>query len=75
MNIDKFKNAIGGGVRPSLFRVRGNIGTTTSPDVLVSWSLPHNFLHQLLVKSTVNYRGRQIKLPGSEPLKTGRSLS
>ena len=34
MNIDKFKNAIGGGVRPSLFRVKGNIGTTTSPDVM-----------------------------------------
>ena len=65
MNIDKFKNAIGGGVRPSLFRVKGNIGTTTSPDVMsflvTAAQLPASTLGEI----PVNYRGRQIKLPGS----------
>ena len=65
MNIDKFKNAIGGGVRPSLFRVQGNIGTTTSPDVMsflvTAAQLPASTLGEI----DVNYRGRQLKLPGS----------
>ena len=65
MNIDKFKNAIGGGVSPSLFRVRGNIGTTTSPDSLsflvTAAQLPASTLGEI----NVNYRGRQLNLPGS----------
>ena len=65
MNIDKFKNAIGGGVRPSLFRIRGNIGSTTSPDSMsflcTAASLPASTLGTI----DVNYRGRTLTLPGS----------
>ena len=65
MNIDKFKNAIGGGVRPSLFRVRGNIGSSTSPDSLsflcTASSLPASSLGTI----EAPYRGRTLKLPGS----------
>ena len=30
MNIEDFKNSIGGGVRPALFRVGGRIGSRTN---------------------------------------------
>ena len=67
MNIDKFKNAIGGGVRPSLFRVRGNIGTTTSPDSLsflvTAAQLPASTLGEIAVP----FRGRNIYVSGDRP--------
>ena len=65
MNIEKFKNAIGGGVRNALFRVRGNIGTTTSPDTLSFLVTATNLPVSNLDTIETNYRGRTIKLPGS----------
>ena len=64
MRIDNFKNALAGGVRPSLFRVQGAIGPTTLPDqvgfLVKTASLPATDIGEI----PVEYRGRSIKLPG-----------
>lgn len=65
MNIERFKSALSsGGVRPAFFRVQGAIGKTTLPDkvgfLVKSASLPASELGEI----GVDYRGRNIKLPG-----------
>lgn len=65
MNIERFKSALSsGGVRPSFFRVQGAIGKTTLPDktgfLIKAASLPASELGEI----SVDYRGRNIKLPG-----------
>ena len=63
MNIDKFKNAIGGGVRSSLFRVQGDIGRLGKDQrvnfLCTASSLPASTLGE----TTAPYRGRLIKIP------------
>tara|TARA_R100000234_G_scaffold115079_1_gene90733 strand:- start:3004 stop:3561 length:558 start_codon:yes stop_codon:yes gene_type:complete len=65
MRIDDFKDKIGGGVRPSLFRVGGRIGASgndTATSFLVTASaLPASNIGEV----TAPYRGRNIKLPTS----------
>ena len=65
MNIDSFKDAVGGGVRNALFRVNGFIGNQGA-DIAVSFlctaaQLPTSTLGQ----TTAPYRGRNIKIPTS----------
>ena len=65
MRIDDFKDKIGGGVRPSLFRVGGRIGasgTDAATSFLVTAAaLPASNIGEV----TAPYRGRNIKLPTS----------
>ena len=65
MNIDSFKDAVGGGVRNALFRVNGSIGNQ-GPNNLTTFlctaaQLPTSTLGQ----TTAPYRGRNIKIPTS----------
>lgn len=66
MNIKKFANAMqGSGVKPSLFEVEGNIGTTNTgndnlPFLIKSASLPGQSIGVI----EIPYRGRRIKIPG-----------
>lgn len=66
MNIERFKTALSsGGVRPSFFRVQGNVGKTSLPDkigfLIKTASLPASEISEI----PVQYRGRTIKLPGN----------
>ena len=65
MNIEDFKNSIGGGVRPALFRVGGRIGgrgTDQAVSFLVTAAaLPASNIGEV----TAPYRGRTLKIPTS----------
>ena len=64
MNIEDFKNSIGGGVRPALFRVGGRIGSRTNNNLsflVTAASLPASEIGEV----TAPYRGRTLKLPTS----------
>ena len=65
MNIENFKNAIGGGVRPALFRVGGRIGASGIDEdtsfLVTAAQLPESTLGS----TEAPYRGRTIKLPTS----------
>jgi hypothetical protein len=65
MSIDRFKAAIvGGGVRPSLFRVRGKIGPESESSnqefLIKAASLPASTIGLI----EFPYKGRKIKVPG-----------
>ena len=66
MNIDSFKDAVGGGVRNALFRVNGFIGNQGAEQrsttfLCTAAQLPTSTLGQ----TTAPYRGRNIKIPTS----------
>ena len=65
MNIESFKNSVGGGVRTALFRVGGRIGGSGSDELLTflvtASSLPQSSLQTI----SAPFRGRDVKLPGS----------
>jgi len=65
MNIDKFKTALSkGGVRSNLFRVQGDIGSTSLPTkvgyLCRAAAMPATTIEPI----EVPYRGRQLKIPG-----------
>jgi hypothetical protein len=59
-NITEFANAFGQGVRPTLFRVEGDIGGTNLEFFVKSAQLPASNLGII----EVPYKGRKIKRPG-----------
>ena len=65
MNIEKFKNQIGGGVRPALFRVGGRIGASGIDQAMSFLVTASNLPESTLGETTAPYRGRTIKLPTS----------
>ena len=65
MNIDNFKNALSkGGVRPHLFRVQGDIGTTSLPTKVGFLCKAAQMPATSITPIEVPFRGRKIKLPG-----------
>jgi len=65
MNIDKFKEALSqGGVRKNLFRVQGNIGTTSLPTKVGFLCKAASLPSSTITPIEVPYRGRKLKLPG-----------
>jgi|TARA_R100000664_G_scaffold24483_1_gene34279 hypothetical protein len=63
MNIDKFKNAIGGGVRSSLFRVQGDIGRLGKDDRVNFLCTAAQLPASTLSETTAPFRGRLLKIP------------
>ncbi len=65
MNIDSFKDAVGGGVRNALFRVNGFIGNQGADNAVsflcTAAQLPASTIGQTIAP----YRGRTIKIPTS----------
>tara|TARA_R100000005_G_scaffold80246_1_gene47456 strand:- start:280 stop:858 length:579 start_codon:yes stop_codon:yes gene_type:complete len=65
MNIDSFKDAVGGGVRNALFRVNGFIGNQGADNAVSFLCTAAQLPTSTLGQTTAPYRGRNIKIPTS----------
>ena len=65
MNIDSFKDAVGGGVRNALFRVNGFIGNQGADNAVSFLCTAAQLPTTTLGQTTAPYRGRNIKIPTS----------
>lgn len=66
LNINNFKNQLTkGGVRPFLFRVQGNIGTTSLAEPVGYLCKAASLPASTMTTIPVPYRGRTLKLPGT----------
>ena len=62
MNIDSFKDAVGGGVRNALFRVNGFIGNQGADNAVSFLCTAAQLPTTTLGQTTAPYRGRNIKI-------------
>ena len=65
MRIEDFKDKIGGGARPALFRVGGRIGASGTDDRTQFLVTAANLPLSTIGEATPAFRGRTIKIPMS----------
>jgi hypothetical protein len=65
MNIDSFKDAVGGGVRNALFRVNGFIGNQGADNAVSFLCTAAQLPASTIGQTVAPFRGRNIKIPTS----------
>ena len=65
MNIDSFKDAVGGGVQNALFRVNGFIGNQGSDNAVSFLCTAAQLPASTIGQTVAPFRGRNIKIPTS----------